>query len=1351
MVKNINYKMILSLLTVVAICMQVFMSPLLALKTWASEAVSTYEVGKTDTGRTISSSVNPRQQLLRSTGNSTGKMSAWYGGYETSTAFITIDGTIPAFCIDPLLGFPINAEYAEQVYTDLGIMNILYYGYPNNGTSEKNYVDTYVALNHYLGNFDSPAMASDSGVKYLLDKAASKTAPLGEFEVNNKVQTAAWNAANNRQETGWYTTTWNGSATNEYTLNLPAGITAITRDNKTYTGTVSLDVDEDFKLAAPANYTGTINLTLPTNVRPKTALMFKPKTGNPQRLVSAGGVLDPITVTGVKATFVAQLGDLEIVKKGNDTTSLLPGAKYEVRNSAGTVVATPTTDSSGKFLVQDLMQGMYKVTEIKAPAGYLVSTVSQNIQVIATKTSQVTFTNTAVLGQVTLTKEDSETGVKAQGDAVLDGAEFDILNAAGAIVDHVVIKGGKATSKKLPLGNYTAKETKAGVGYNLQTKTFPFSLTYKDQNTALVLTDKVATNDVIKGNIEINKYAHSNEGGSGFLTELAGAEFTLIHVATGKEVAKAITDANGHLRFDGIPYGEYIAKESKTPAGHIKIGDFPVIIKEHNKTLLFNIVDGDVKGLVKIIKKDKETGKTIPLAGTTFKVKDLNTGEFISQKVNYPKPATITEFETNDEGYLVLPTELKAGNYELHEVKAPTGYVLDKTPLKFAVTDSTVKDGVITVDFFNAAQKSIVTLSKTGEVLTSASKKDSKYGEVVTGEYTQKPLAGATFNFVAKEDIITKDGTVRYAKGTVVATGTSDKNGQIVTDAGFYAGQYEAVETAAPAGYVIGEPVAFEVKYAGQDVAITSTSVKAENALQDVAVKVFKNEETVAGWMNGKPIYGQQAANNKVFGVYANQDYTYNNQVIIAKGDLLGYATVQDGVATIQQKLANGNYTLKELDAGSAHNIDTKAYDFTLEATDNAKTFEISILKDKVLYGEEATKAVNEVSLLNELAKQDVELVKVDTETEANETALAGVSFDLEQLKDGLYVKVASYTTDKDGKIAVAAIPTGDYRFVETKTLTGYVLDTTPVSFKVSAKTNGEKISLKMVNKRIPIEIGTKATGINGEKALLPLANTTLVDQIDYKWLIPGKEYTVITKAVNPANINEVYAATTTKFTPTQSHGTYEVKLNVDGSKLAGKNVVFLEYLHYNGKEVAKHENPKDKDQTVRFTKPDLSTQATFENGQKATDPTGPVKVKDTMKYTGMVPGKTVKVITKAVNVKTGEVIQSKTTNFTPQTASGNYVVDMILDGKKLAGQDVVFYEYFYTTDTNQLIAKHEDRNDKGQTVHFNDLQPQPVSKVGKMPKTGDQGNLPIILLGSLLLGVGGYLFIARRKKTTNE
>ncbi|RQW65330.1 LPXTG cell wall anchor domain-containing protein, partial [Listeria sp. SHR_NRA_18] len=287
-------------------------------------------------------------------------------------------------------------------------------------------------------------------------------------------------------------------------------------------------------------------------------------------------------------------------------------------------------------------------------------------------------------------------------------------------------------------------------------------------------------------------------------------------------------------------------------------------------------------------------------------------------------------------------------------------------------------------------------------------------------------------------------------------------------------------------------------------------------------------------------------------------------------------------------------------------------------------------------------------------------------------------------------------------------------------------------------------------NELIKPIIGTKATGLNGQKTLNPLGNTTLIDQINYKSLLPGKEYTVVTKAVNPANPEEVYASSTTKFTPKTADGTYEAKLIVDGSKLAGKDVVFFEYLQYKGEEVAKHTNPKDKGQTVHFTNPKIGTKATFENGKKATDPTGEVTVKDTMKYSGMIPGEAVKVVTKAVNAKTGQVIQTKETTFTPKAASGEYVVSMVLDAKQLAGQDIVFFEYFHKPETNQLIAKHEDINDKGQTVHFNDIKPVPApekpAKVGFLPTTGDS-SMDLLVLAGLLLIVTAGVYLVRRKK----
>ncbi|MBC1511280.1 Cys-Gln thioester bond-forming surface protein, partial [Listeria sp. FSL L7-1515] len=337
-----------------------------------AEAASTekYQIGKTTDGEIITSTVNPRPLLKSSNGNSSGSWSANYGGYTTSTAFITVNGET-AFCIDPNKDFPVNLEYAKQVYNDVGIMNILYYGYPHNGTSVKNYVDTYVALNYYLGHFDSPAMANDSGVKYLLNKAETKTAPLGEFSIANKVQTAEWNPTTKQQETKLYPTTWKSNTKNYQSFTLPEGVKAVTSDGKEYTGNVKMDADADFKLVAGPKFDGTVNITVNTDVKKQTALQFIPSTSNAQRLVKAGGVTDPISVTGIKATFKAQTGDLKIKKTGSDKRTLA-NAEYDVKDSTGKVVAHVKTGADGTITAKDLLMGDYTVVETKAPAGYTI-------------------------------------------------------------------------------------------------------------------------------------------------------------------------------------------------------------------------------------------------------------------------------------------------------------------------------------------------------------------------------------------------------------------------------------------------------------------------------------------------------------------------------------------------------------------------------------------------------------------------------------------------------------------------------------------------------------------------------------------------------------------------------------------------------------------------------------------------------------------------------------------------------------------------------------------------------------------------------------------------------------------
>ncbi|HAK9906189.1 TPA: hypothetical protein H3N45_002899 [Listeria monocytogenes] len=835
-------------MAVIFVVAQALMTPLTALANTNDTTNKMYTVGKTDSGLVIQSSMNP-VRLLKASGNSSGRMSAVYGGYTTSTAYIEISGE-PGFCIEPSKDYPVNAAYAEAVYHDEGVFNILYYGYPRNGTSEKNYVDTYVALNYYLGNFDSPAMASDSGVKYLLDKAKAKTAPLGKFDISNKNQTAKWNSTTKRQETGWYPTTYQGvGGTNYYTLPLPAGVSAVTSDGNTHTGNARIEAGLDFKLVADAKYDKTVTFDVSTDLRQRTALKFTPNNDSVQKLMSAGTVRDPISVQNVTAKFEAQVGDLKIKKMGSDNRTLA-NAEYDVKDSSGKVVAHVKTGSDGTITAKNLLIGDYSVIETKAPPGYTIDKTIRKVKVEAAETTLLNVTNKAISFQVKVKKADTETGDTAQGDASLIGAKYGIYEDAAAtkLLDEITIgQDLTATSKKILLGGASktvyVKETKAPTGYNIDKTIHPVKIDQKDDVTELLLGNATSKDTVIKGGFELIKFANKpllqsmlNDLPEGQKQALQGAEFTATLKSTGVVAQTQTTDLNGAASFTGLPYGTYVVSETKTPTGYKSVADFEVTISEEGQKFHYILEDKVIEAKVKIVKKDIETGKVIPLSGATFKVKDSE-GNFITQHVNYPSDKDITEFVTAADGTLVLPETLVYGDYTLVEVKAPNGYLLNKEEIPFTV--SAENDGqMITLDFSDAPAKGKVKGIKTKEVIDT---EKSTQDKVV---YKQVPAANIEFDVVAKENIITPDGTVRAKKGEVVDHLKTNKNGEFASNKELYLGQYQLVETNLPAEYKELKPVSFTLKYKDDQTKVVWANVNVKNILKKGDVEVSKTDIT---------------------------------------------------------------------------------------------------------------------------------------------------------------------------------------------------------------------------------------------------------------------------------------------------------------------------------------------------------------------------------------------------------------------------------------------------------------------------------------------------------------------------
>ncbi|EAD3489107.1 LPXTG cell wall anchor domain-containing protein [Listeria monocytogenes] len=907
-IKQIKWRPLISLMAVIFVVAQALMTPLNVFAKSTDDSTNTkmHKVGQTESGLVIQSSMNPTKNL-KASGNSSGEMSATYGGYVTKTAYIEVAGE-PAFCIEPSKSYPVNAEYAEAVYNDEAVMNILYYGYPNNGTSEKNYVDTYVALNYYLGNFDSPDMANDSGVKYLLNKAKTKTAPLGDFDISNKNQTATWNASTKRQETGWYETSYRSNGgTNYYSLPLPAGVSAVTSDGKTYTGTARIEAGKDFKLVADATFDKTISFDISTDLRKMSALKFTPNNSSVQKLLSAGTVRDPYTIQDITAKFTAQTGDGVIVKKDKDSGKTLSGAQYHV--TGDDFDKTVTTGLDGKVNLNDLIVGNYKVVETKAPAGYTIDSTPKTLTIKAKETTTLNVNNKEAFFQVKLTKEDAETGAKTQGAATLKGAEYTFYadSALSKPLQTVSIgDDNTAMSQKFSFENKTertiyAKETKAPVGYNIDTTVYPIKATQDNQTTEVFLKTATSKDKVIEGKVAITKTAGMPEDGNYFggeLPVLEGAEFTITSNTTKQVVDTITTDENGRAESIWLPYNTYTVHESITPAGYQPVPDFQVTIDTEGKTHYYVLEDVAKSSAIKVVKKDATTGKVIPAKGTQFRILDAM-GNVIEQKVTYPTPMTISLFETASDGSFTMPYPLIAGDYFLQEVKAPTGYTLNAEPISFTVTGDVNE---VTVECENAPQMGKIVLDKFGETVDNDKTTPNKL------VYKETLLPHTEYDVIAKNDIKTADGTTRAKKGEVVDHVKTDAKGHAETKE-LFLGDYTLHETKAPTGYTLGADKEVSLKYAGQEVKVTSTSVDLHNKLVKSDIVITKKSS------DGKKLAGVE------FSLYDN------HRKLIMTG-----TTDKNGQLTFKNvPYATAGYSVKETKGVDGYKMDTTAQKVSIE------------------------------------------------------------------------------------------------------------------------------------------------------------------------------------------------------------------------------------------------------------------------------------------------------------------------------------------------------------------------------------------------------------------------------------
>ncbi len=296
--------------------------------------------------------------------------------------------------------------------------------------------------------------------------------------------------------------------------------------------------------------------------------------------------------------------------------------------------------------------------------------------------------------------------------------------------------------------------------------------------------------DIITGRIAINKTKTPDAASDQTLPE-EGAKFQVYLKSAGSYEAASddsrdiiTTNASGYAITKDLIPGTYIVHQTAGAEGHKFIEDFEVVIKqeEHDKVYTYDVTNETLQSKIQIVKKDAETGKTIPMAGTEYELTNLATNEKIEGT------SSNGNFVTDENGVINLPQPLYYGEYSLKEIKAPDGYVLSTDPLIFTVDGS---QETLVVEQFDTAQKGKISINKIGERL--ASWEDNDDG-TYTPIYEEGPIEGTVYEVRADGDVVTNDGTVRYTDGQLVATITTDEKGQAISPE-LYLGSYVVNET----------------------------------------------------------------------------------------------------------------------------------------------------------------------------------------------------------------------------------------------------------------------------------------------------------------------------------------------------------------------------------------------------------------------------------------------------------------------------------------------------------------------------------------------------------------------------
>ena len=903
-----------------------------------------------------------------------------------------------------------------------------------------------------------------------------------------------------------------------------------------------------------------------------------------------------VTVEGNKTATVSfsnvlKRSDIKVIKSCED--NFTEGHKFHLYGTSLSGIKVDeytTTDKNGVATFKDILIGTgYTLEEVDTAVRYVIPD-NQTAAVEWNKVNEYHFNNKLKKFRVNVVKSDIEKG-HAQGDAKLSGAKYGIYKGNQLIDTYTTDDNASFTTKYYVCDtDWTIKEISSSEGYLVNDEVYKVGADPKLYEIEYNECKNAVTEQVKKGKIAIIK--HTDDGSTQIETPEKGAEFQVYLKSAGSfvnadkdEKDTIICDEDGFASTKLLPYGVYTVHQTKGWKGREKIKDFDVFIDTDMKEYKFLINNSNFESYLKVVKLDAETGKQIAYEGAGFEIYDSD-GHRVNMQFTYPEVTEIHTFYTNSEGYLITPEKLPYGDYTLKEVQAPYGYVLDSTPIPFSITqeNSSTDTGVtvVKVKARDVAQKGVIEITKTGEIFKSVIENEGIYTPI----YENGNLANAVFEIYAAEDITTLDGTVRAYQGELVDEITTGKNG-IAKSKQLYLGKYTVIEKTAPDTFVnANEQYDVELTYAGQDVKVTSTALSVFNDRQKVSVSLSKimeqNEAFSIG--NNKEILSVQ------FGIYADEDITAADETVIPKDALITYGNCdENGNLTFNCDLPIGfKWYAKEIATDNHYILSDTKYEFNTEYQgQDVETINIDLN--------------NGEPIVNDLIYGTIKGLKIDRETEKT---IEGTLFGLFKSDTTEYTEtnvILTAESDENGIFVFDNIPFGEYTVKELQPAENYL--PSDDIHHITVADNEQIIEITAVNDRIP-ELKTTAT-IDGEKEVTAKGEITITDTVEYKHLVPGKEYKIVGTLMDkstgkPFEIDGNPVTSEVIFTPEKSNGKVTGSFTFDASAIKETTeLVVFETVYRDNVEIAVHADIDDEGQTVKINVPAPEKPSTPKTGDE--------------------------------------------------------------------------------------------------------------------------------------------------------